>query len=70
VLVSLLAVMGVFHQPLWILIVIAFLPMLAIALDLPHGLFARFGLTATAPAPASASTAPGVAPSSVASNSG
>jgi hypothetical protein len=39
--VSLLAAIGVLHQPLWTLIVIVVLPMLVIALDLPRGLFAR-----------------------------
>jgi hypothetical protein len=38
VLVSLLAAAGVLHQPLWTLIAIVFLPMAAIALDLPRGL--------------------------------
>jgi hypothetical protein len=36
--VSLLAVIGIFHQPLGILILIVFLPMATIALDLPRGL--------------------------------
>jgi len=37
-LVSLLAAVGVFHQPLWIWIVAVALPMAAIGLDVPHGL--------------------------------
>lgn len=41
VVVSLLAALGVFHQPLWMLIAIVFVPMLTIARDLPHGLGAR-----------------------------
>jgi hypothetical protein len=45
---SLLAAVGVFHQPLWILIAAVFLPMATIAFDVPHGLLA----TASAPAPA------------------
>ncbi|HEX7837830.1 MAG TPA: DUF4105 domain-containing protein [Kofleriaceae bacterium] len=36
--VSLLGVLGAFHQPLGILILVVFLPMATIALDLPHGL--------------------------------
>jgi uncharacterized membrane protein len=36
--VSLLAAVGVLHQPLWALIAVVFLPMLTIALDLPRGL--------------------------------
>ena len=42
-LVSLLAAIGVLHQPLWALIVLVVLPMLAIALDLPGGVAARLG---------------------------
>jgi hypothetical protein len=42
-LVSLLAAVGVFHQPLWIVSLAVFLPMIAIALDLPNGLLARLG---------------------------
>jgi hypothetical protein len=53
VLVSLLAAVGVFHQPLWTLILVVFLPMLAIALDLPHGL-ARVGRAAAEAAPEAA----------------
>ena len=41
VVVSLLAAIGVFHQPLWMLIVIVFVPMVILALDLPHGLGAQ-----------------------------
>ncbi len=41
--VSLLAALGVMHQPLWMLIVVVFIPMVTIALDLPHGLAARSG---------------------------
>jgi hypothetical protein len=41
-LVSLLAAIGVFQQPLWVLILVVFVPMAIIALDLPHGL-ARAG---------------------------
>lgn len=37
-LVSLLAAIGVLHQPLWILIAVVFAPMVVLALDLPHGL--------------------------------
>jgi hypothetical protein len=36
-LVSLLAAIGVFHQPLWILILVVFAPMAVFAFDLPHG---------------------------------
>jgi len=41
--VSLLAAIGVLHQPLSILILLVFLPMVTIALDLPRGLIARRG---------------------------
>ena len=36
--VSLLAAIGVLHQPLWVLIAVVFVPMITIALELPHGL--------------------------------
>jgi hypothetical protein len=42
-LVSLLAAVGVLHQPLWMLIAVVFLAMATIALDLPRGLIARPG---------------------------
>lgn len=41
VLISLLAALGVFHQPLWVLIAGVFLAMAAVALDLPLGLAPR-----------------------------
>jgi hypothetical protein len=41
-LVAVLAAIGVLHQPLWPLILVVALPMATIALDLPHGLVARF----------------------------
>jgi hypothetical protein len=37
-LVSLLAAVGVFHQPLWIPVLAAFVPHAILAFDLPHGL--------------------------------
>jgi hypothetical protein len=40
VLASLLAAVGLFHQPLWLVGGAVFLPMIAIALDLPDGLAA------------------------------
>jgi len=52
-LVSLLAAIGVFHQPLWMWILAVFLPMVTIALDLPHGLL-QLGLAAPAAAAAAA----------------
>jgi hypothetical protein len=48
--VSLLAAVGVLHQPLWTLILVVLVPMLTIALDLPHGLFAQRGRTEAVPA--------------------
>jgi hypothetical protein len=67
--VSLLAAVGVLHQPLAVLIAVAFVPMLIVALDLPHGLAARASATlpAVAPSPAASpapagSPAPAVAP--------
>lgn len=45
--VSLLAAIGVLHQPLGVLIAVAFVPMLIVALDLPHGLAARASSSAT-----------------------
>jgi len=46
---SLLAGIGVFHQPLWIVCLVVFLPMIAIALDVPNGLLARLGRGDAAP---------------------
>jgi hypothetical protein len=43
VLSSFLVAIGVFHQPLWIVSLAVFLPMITIALDLPNGLLARLG---------------------------
>jgi hypothetical protein len=40
-LVSLLAAIGVLHQPLWPLVLVVALPMATIAFDLPHGLATR-----------------------------
>ena len=47
--VSLLAAVGVLHQPLWTLILVVLVPMLTIALDLPHGLLAQRDGAETAP---------------------
>jgi len=58
-LVSLLTAVGVFHQPLWLLIVIVFVPMATIALDLPLGLLRR-----SASAPAASSSVPDAAAAS------
>jgi hypothetical protein len=52
-LTSLLIAVGVFHQPLWLLILIVFVPMVTIALDLPHGL-RGYGRSASTPDAASA----------------
>lgn len=59
VLVSLLAAVGVVHQPLWTLILVVFMPMLAIALDLPHGLFAPRGQSEAAPDAVPSAAEPG-----------
>lgn len=66
-LISLLAAIGVLHQPLWILIACVLLPMAVIALDLPHGLLAR--RSAVAPDAAAAVIAPAAAVASPASPS-
>jgi hypothetical protein len=42
---------GVFHQPLWILILAVFMPIAIIALELPHGVTERFGLARLPPCP-------------------
>jgi hypothetical protein len=39
--VSLLAAVGLFHQPLWIPILAAIVPLSIVAFDLPHGVLAR-----------------------------
>jgi len=57
VLASLLTAIGVFHQPLWLLIVIVFVPMVTIALDLPLGLLRGRSVAPPAAAPASAPSA-------------
>ena len=68
-LTSILAAVGVFHQPLWLLILIVFVPMVTIALDLPLGLLQR-GRSASAPdAAASAPDAAASAPDAAASAS-
>ena len=56
-LASLLAAIGVFHQPLWLVSAAVFLPMITIALDLPSGIAARLG-QGTAPGSATASESP------------
>lgn len=55
--VSLLVVIGVFHQPLGILILLVFLPMATIGFDLPHGLGRETALAAETAAAAGASGA-------------
>jgi uncharacterized protein DUF4105 len=62
-LVSLLAAVGVFHQPLWIWILAVLLPMATIALDLPHGLalLGRAVVPDAAVAAAAVSAVPAVA---------
>lgn len=58
--VSLLLAVGVLHQPLWVLIAVAFVPMLIVALDLPHGLAARVAAAAPVPSPADVPAPDGV----------
>jgi len=53
--VSLLAAVGVLHQPLWTLILVVLVPMLTIALDLLHGLFAQRGGAEPRPKPSPSS---------------
>jgi hypothetical protein len=62
VLTSLLTAVGVFHQPLWLLIVIVFVPMATIALDLPLGLLRRSVATPAASASAPSASASASAP--------
>lgn len=51
--VSLLAAIGVLHQPLWSLIVVVFVPMATIAFDLPHGVVAWLARRRSAAGPVS-----------------
>jgi hypothetical protein len=55
---SLLAAIGVFHQPVWVACLAVFPPLLAIALDVPNGLRARLGRSESASNPGSAAGPP------------
>jgi hypothetical protein len=59
---SLLAAIGVFHQPLWVVCLAVFPPLLAIALDVPAGLRARLGRTSESPSTSESGAEPPAEP--------